>query len=44
MLYKNYDPHSVYEEIDEGGQFFEGKSKVLQRRRELNLKVGAGVC
>ena len=30
--------------IDEGDQLFEGKSKVLQRRCELNLKVGAGVC
>lgn len=44
MLYENYDPHSIYEEINEGGQFFEGKSKVSQRRCELNLKVGAGVC
>ena len=39
MLYENYDPHSIYEEINEGGQFFEGKSKVSQRRCELNLKV-----
>lgn len=44
MPYENYNTHGVYEDIRERDQFFEGMSKVSQRRCELNLKVRAGFC